>query len=81
MVPLHLRSSVDDSNGTHHCGEKEPYVEKDGQLVFKPKSSSGVSTSIGIPIISSTSSGLKGKGTFPYKRWTREDCADVFDTE
>ncbi|GKA85020.1 hypothetical protein Tco_0806674 [Tanacetum coccineum] len=41
-------------------------ISKDGQLVFKPKSSSGVSfkgsTSIGIPIISSTSSGLKAKG-------------------
>nr|GEU62256.1 Gag-Pol polyprotein [Tanacetum cinerariifolium] len=27
-VPLHLMSSVGDSSGTHHCGEKDPYVEK-----------------------------------------------------
>ncbi|GJW40846.1 urease isoform X1 [Tanacetum coccineum] len=27
-VPLHLSSSVGNSNGTHHGGEKEPYVEK-----------------------------------------------------
>ncbi|GJW77799.1 hypothetical protein Tco_0139481 [Tanacetum coccineum] len=50
-------------------------ISKDGQLVFKPKFSSvvssKVSTSIGIPIISSTSSGLKAKATFPHKKWTR----------
>nr|GEV46560.1 zf-CCHC domain-containing protein/UBN2 domain-containing protein [Tanacetum cinerariifolium] len=27
-VPLHLSLSAGDSNGTHHGGEKEPYVEK-----------------------------------------------------
>ncbi|GKA54736.1 hypothetical protein Tco_0753685 [Tanacetum coccineum] len=27
-VFLHLRSSAGDSNGTHHCAENEPYVEK-----------------------------------------------------
>ncbi|GKA75917.1 hypothetical protein Tco_0782295 [Tanacetum coccineum] len=83
MVPLHLRSSVDDSNGTHHCGKKEPYVEKlsttfilntirnmwfDGWI--KPLSS---------PTYSRMDTRLKAKGTLPYKRWTRKDCADVFD--
>nr|GEZ21806.1 RNA-directed DNA polymerase, eukaryota [Tanacetum cinerariifolium] len=32
-VPLHLKPSVGDSNGTHHYGEKEPYVEKDHQCI------------------------------------------------
>ncbi|GKG60558.1 hypothetical protein Tco_0614120, partial [Tanacetum coccineum] len=27
-VPLHLSSSTDDSNGTYHRDEKEPYIEK-----------------------------------------------------
>ncbi|GJS46534.1 hypothetical protein Tco_0596655, partial [Tanacetum coccineum] len=27
-VPLHLSSSTGDSNGTHHCGEKESHAEK-----------------------------------------------------
>ncbi|GJX96485.1 hypothetical protein Tco_0352283 [Tanacetum coccineum] len=36
-------------------------ASKDGQLG---------STSIGVPKVSSTSSGLKAKDTSPYKRWT-----------
>ncbi|GKA16885.1 hypothetical protein Tco_0696722 [Tanacetum coccineum] len=68
-VILHLRSSAGDSNDTHHCGEEDPYVGKRVEIialnVFKPKSSSSVSskgsTFLGIPIVSSTSSGLKAK--------------------
>ncbi|GJR86749.1 eukaryotic translation initiation factor [Tanacetum coccineum] len=60
-------------------------AEKVTHHVFKPKSySCGLSkgsTSIGIPKVSSTSSRLKARGTFPYKMWAGEDCANMFDTQ
>ncbi|GKA80912.1 hypothetical protein Tco_0787604, partial [Tanacetum coccineum] len=51
-VPLHLSSSVGDSNGTHHCYEKGSHAEKLVVELYAPNGS----TTIGVPKVSSTSS-------------------------